>query len=76
MTAFQRDWGDQSKLSQGTAQGDEERWGGPISHQCPLLIPATVQACSWGGWARERVCGGAASFSDPLFLAWPSVAGP
>ena len=48
----------------------------PTSAQCPLPILATVQACSWGGWAGERVCGGAACFSDPLFLAWSSAAGP
>lgn len=35
MIVFQKDRGDQSKLSQGTPQGDEERWGGSYSPPVP-----------------------------------------
>ena len=52
--------------------GEMRRDGGllfPTSAQCPLPILATVQACSWGGWAGERVCGGLPAF--PTHCFWP-----
>lgn len=75
MIAFQRDWGDQSKLSQGTAQGDEERWGVlfPISAHFlyqPLCRRALGEAgpgsmCVVGPLAFQTRC----FWPGPLWLA-------